>query len=61
MALRTGCDIDGVLLPGMSIHPVRSTHECFDLLLDIDASLERPPGAMERVMRTLGLKQTAGT
>jgi len=48
------------MLHGMGIHLVRSTHEALDLLLDIDASLERQPGAVERVMRTLGLKQTAG-
>lgn len=49
------------MLRGMGIHLVRSTHECLDLLVDIDASLERQPGAVERVMRTLGLKQTAKT
>lgn len=47
-------------LRGMGIHLVRSTEECFDLLVDIDSTLEQRPGAMERVMRTLGLKQPAG-
>ncbi|OFW03186.1 MAG: hypothetical protein A3I61_01425 [Acidobacteria bacterium RIFCSPLOWO2_02_FULL_68_18] len=46
-----------VVLQRMGIHLVRSTHECLDLLLDVDASLERQPGAIQRVMRTLGLKQ----
>ena len=46
-------------LRGMGIHLVRSTHEGLDLLADIDASLEQQPGALERVMRTLGLKQSA--
>jgi hypothetical protein len=41
----------------MGIHVVRSTHEALDVLLDIDSSLERQPGALARVMRTLGLKQ----
>ena len=47
------------VLQGMGIHLVRSTHQCLDLLLDIDSSLEQQPGAMERVMRSLGLKQSA--
>jgi hypothetical protein len=46
-------------LRGMGIHLVHSTHEGLDLLVDIDASLEQQPGALERVMRTLGLKQSA--
>ena len=48
-------------LQAMGIHLVRSTEECLNLLVDIDASLEQQPGAMERVMRTLGLKQPAMT
>ena len=46
-------------LQAMGIHVVRSTDECLNLLVDIDASLERQPGAVERVMRTLGLKPSA--
>lgn len=47
-------------LRAMGIHLVRSTHECLDLLVDIDTSLEpKSEGTIERVMRTLGLKQSA--
>jgi hypothetical protein len=47
-------------LQAMGIHLVRSTQECLDLLVDIDVSLEqKAEGALERVMRTLGLKQSA--
>ena len=48
-------------MKAMGIHLVQSTEECLNLLVDIDASLEQEPGAMERVMRTLGLKQSATT
>lgn len=42
----------------MGIHLARSTQECLNLLVDIDESLTQPQaGALERVMRTLGLKQ----
>lgn len=45
-------------LKRMGIDVVRSTAECFDLLIEIDASLtQAPPTRMERVMRTLGLKE----
>lgn len=45
-------------LSRMGIHIVRSTQECLDLLVEIDSTLrEEPPGTLERVMRTLGLKQ----
>jgi hypothetical protein len=44
----------------MGIHLVRSTTECLDVLIEIDSSLKHPePGAMGKVMRTLGLKQQA--
>lgn len=43
----------------MGIHMVKSTDECLRLLVDIDTSLDQQPGALERVMRTLGLKQSA--
>jgi hypothetical protein len=44
----------------MGIHLVRSTAECLDLLIEIDSSLSHPePGAMGKVMRTLGIKQQA--
>lgn len=47
-------------LQGMGIHLVRSTEECLNLLVDIDTSLEhKAEGALQRVMRTLGLKQSA--
>ena len=46
------------MLNRMGIHLVRTTGECLNLLADIDASLSQPkPGAFERVMRTLGLRQ----
>ena len=41
---------------GMGIHLVRSTDEALNLLVDIDASIERQPGALKRVMQTLGMK-----
>lgn len=42
----------------MGIHIVQSTEQCLDLLVQIDSSIAEPqPGALERVMRTLGLKQ----
>lgn len=45
-------------LERMGIDVVQSTAECFDLLVEIDASLaQAPPSRMERVMRTLGLKE----
>jgi hypothetical protein len=45
------------VLDRMGIHLVRSTAECLDLLVDIDATLAQPPaGRLERVMRALGLK-----
>jgi hypothetical protein len=47
-------------LQAMGIHLVRSTEECLNLLVDIDASLDQKTGgALQRVMRTLGLKQSA--
>jgi len=46
-------------LKAMGIHLVRSTDECLNLLVEIDSSLRQQPGAIERVMRTLGLKQRA--
>ena len=45
-------------LSRMGIHIVHSTQECLDLLVEIDSTLrEEPPGVLERMMRTLGLKQ----
>jgi hypothetical protein len=47
-------------LKAMGIHLVRSTEECLNLLVEIDTSLvQKTQGALERVMRTLGLKQSA--
>jgi hypothetical protein len=48
-------------LQTMGIHAVRSTSEGLDLLVDIDSGVAKRPGAMERVMETLGLKQPSGT
>jgi hypothetical protein len=46
------------VLKRMGIDIVHSTEQCLDLLAEIDASLAQPrPGRMERVMRTLGLKE----
>lgn len=43
----------------MGIHVVNSTAQCLDLLAEIDSSLAKPqPGRLERVMRTLGLKES---
>jgi hypothetical protein len=43
----------------MGIHVVNSTAQCLDLLAEIDSSLSQPqPGRLERVMRTLGLKES---
>ncbi len=43
----------------MGVHLVRSTDEALDLLVDIDSSLELP-GAMKRIMQTLGMKKLGG-
>ena len=43
----------------MGIHVVNSTAQCLDLLVEIDSSLAQPKaGRLERVMRTLGLKES---
>ena len=47
-------------LRGMGIHLVRSIDECLSLLVEIDSTIEQRPGALERVMRSLGLKQSLG-
>lgn len=48
------------MLNRMGIHLVRSTEECLNLLVEIEASLAQPQGGpIARVMRTLGLKETA--
>ena len=47
------------ILAQMGIHIVNSTAQCLDLLVQIDSSLAQPqPGRLERVMRTLGLKES---
>ena len=47
------------ILNRMGIHIVKSTAQCLDLLVEIDSSLAQPqPGRIERVMRTLGLKES---
>ena len=48
-------------LQTMGIHVVRSTSDGLDLLVDIDSGIAKKPGAMKRVMETLGLKQPSGT
>ncbi|HEY5619807.1 MAG TPA: hypothetical protein VIK60_17835 [Vicinamibacterales bacterium] len=46
------------ILNRMGIHIVDSTAKCLDLLVEIDSSLAQPqPSRIERVMRTLGLKE----
>jgi hypothetical protein len=46
------------VLKNMGIHMVATTSECLDVLAEIDASLkDSDPGAMGRVLRTLGMKQ----
>lgn len=47
-------------LKKMGIHLVRSTDAGLDLLVDIDSGVEKQPGAIERIMQTLGLKQPTG-
>lgn len=48
------------ILKSMGIHVVSTTSECLDVLAEIDASLSQSePGAMGRVLRTLGMKQQA--
>jgi hypothetical protein len=48
------------ILKNMGIHMVSTTSECLDVLTEIDSSLKQPePGAMGRVLRTLGVKQKA--
>jgi hypothetical protein len=47
------------ILTQMGIHIVNSTAQCLDLLVEIDSSLTQPqPGRLERIMRTLGLKES---
>ena len=48
------------VLNKMGIHVTRSVEECLDLLVEIDSSLKQP-GAIERVLRTLGVKQPSAT
>ena len=43
----------------LGIHVVRSADECLDLLCEIDSGLKQHPGAIDRVMQMLGLKQPA--
>ena len=48
------------ILKNMGIHMVSTTSECLDVLAEIDSSLkDSDPGAMGRVLRTLGMKQQA--
>ena len=48
-------------LQTMGIHVVRSTSKGLDLLLEIDSGVAKKPGALEKVMHSLGLTQSAGT
>lgn len=46
-------------LKAMGIHIVKSTGDALDVLVAIDSSIDQQqPGAIERVMKTLGLKPT---
>jgi hypothetical protein len=47
-------------LRAMGIHLVRTMDEALALLVEIDSSVEQKPGAMKRVMRTLGLRESGG-
>jgi hypothetical protein len=48
------------ILKSMGIHMVSTTAECLDVLAEIDSGLKHSePGAMGRVLRTLGVKQPA--
>ena len=48
------------ILKNMGIHTVATTADCLDVLAEIDSSLKHTePGAMGRVLRTLGKKQQA--
>jgi phosphoglycolate phosphatase-like HAD superfamily hydrolase len=44
----------------LGIAVVRTVRECLDVLEEIDAPPPEQPGLMDRVMRLLGLKETAG-
>jgi hypothetical protein len=44
----------------LGIAVVRTVRECLDVLEQIDAPPREQPGLMDRVMRLLGLKETAG-
>jgi hypothetical protein len=48
------------ILKNMGIHTVSTTAECLEVLVEIDSSLKHAePGAMGRVLKTLGMKQQA--
>jgi hypothetical protein len=48
------------ILKNMGIHPVSTAADCLDVLAEIDSSLKHTePGAVGRVLRTLGVKQQA--
>ena len=48
------------ILKNMGIHTVSTTADCLDVLAEIDSSLKHTePGAVGRVLRTLGVKQQA--
>jgi hypothetical protein len=48
------------ILKNMGIRIVSTTSECLDVLVEIDTSLKQPePGAMGRMLRTLGVRQKA--
>lgn len=44
------------ILKRMGIRVVHSTDQCLNLVVEIHSTLKHPPGASERIMRTLGLK-----
>jgi hypothetical protein len=48
------------ILKNMGIHTVSTTADCLEVLAEIDSSLKHTePGAVGRVLRTLGMKQQA--
>jgi hypothetical protein len=60
IAVFRGEDAPPVTLTRMGIHVVATTSAAFDLLIQIQTSLEHRPGAVERVLRSLGLRQPTG-
>ena len=60
IAVFRGEDAPPTVLSRMGIHVVQTTAAALKLLTEIQSSLEHRPGTMERVMRSLGLRQPTG-